>query len=218
MWVVNDGQREPASAQLVLDRLDELGHRHARHDERRDVAAIVCLDGRDRAAHRVELLVRLDPAQLVDEREPVRSRSKPTASPRLRVVSAQTRSPIGDGRGRRRGRATTRSKIGEAVVGLVDDDHLALGVLAQVEGREHAREDEDGLGAGPEEGARDPAVRVRGLAEVRDLPLDAGQVLEVGRRREEERVDALGLQRSRRGGRRRSRVVEHHQTLSRGGP
>ncbi len=31
------------------------------------------------------------------------------------------------------------------------------------------------------------------LAEVRDLPLDAGEVLEVGRRREKEDVDALRL-------------------------
>ena len=63
----------------------------------------------------------------------------------------------------------------------------------QVEGGEHAREDEDGVGARAEEGARDPAVRIRGLAEVRDLPLDARQVLEVGRRREEEDVDVLRL-------------------------
>ena len=46
---------------------------------------------------------------------------------------------------------------------------------------------------GREERSRHPAVRVRGLAEVRDLPLDAGEVLEVGRRREEEDVDALRL-------------------------
>src|SRR5207247_11112698 len=48
-------------------------------------------------------------------------------------------------------------------------------------------------GDGADEGTRDPAVGIRGLAEARDMPLDAGQVLEVRRRREEEHVDALFL-------------------------
>jgi len=62
-----------------------------------------------------------------------------------------------------------------------------------VKRREHLRHDEDGFRVRPEERARHPAVRVRRLAEVRDVPLDARQVLEVGRGREEEKVDALGL-------------------------
>ena len=126
-------------------------------------------------------------------REPVASRSKPTARPSWSAVSVQTRSPT----------ATAPSPVNAlrepledrgAVVGLVDDDHLARGLLAQVERGEHAREEEDGVAPGAEERAGDPAVSVRRLAEVRDLPLDAGQVLQVGRRREEERVDALLLE------------------------
>ena len=53
-------------AQLVLDRLGELGHRHAGHDERRRRGHRL-LDRGDRAPHRVELLGGLDPAQLVHE-------------------------------------------------------------------------------------------------------------------------------------------------------
>ena len=67
------------------------------------------------------------------------------------------------------------------------------GSLAQVEGGEHAREEEDGLALGRKKRAGHPAVRVGGLAEVGDLALDAGQVLEVGRRSEEERIDAFLL-------------------------
>ena len=82
----------------------------------------------------------------------------------------------------------------DAVVGLVDDDHLARRLLAQVECGEHAWKEEDRVASGTEERARDPAVRVGSFAEVRDLPLDAGQVLEVGGRSEEERVDACVLE------------------------
>src|SRR6185437_7102672 len=69
----------------------------------------------------------------------------------------------------------------EAVVRLVHDDDLALWIFAQVEGGEHAREEEDGVALRREEGSRHPAVRVRGLTEVRDLPLDTREVLQVGR-------------------------------------
>src|SRR5207302_2426332 len=82
---------------------------------------------------------------------------------------------------------------GESVVGLVHDHDLALRLFAKVERGEHPREHEYRIGAGPEERAGDPAVGVGRLAEARDVALDAAQVLEVGRRREEERVDALGL-------------------------
>ena len=57
------------------------------------------------------------------------------------------------------------------------------GSLRQVERGEHPREHEHRVGAGRKNAAARPAVGVRGLAEVRDLALDAGQVLEVGRRR-----------------------------------
>ena len=109
---------------------------------------------------------------------------------RLSVVSAQTRSPIGDRSGRAQAfRDALEDR--DTVVGLVDDDELALGLLPEIERGEHAREDEDGLRAADEERAGDPAARVRRLAEVRDLPFDPGEVFEVGRRREEKHVDTL---------------------------
>src|SRR5207245_3588534 len=52
-----------------------------------------------------------------------------------------------------------------------------------------------GLDAWPEKRTPYPAVGGRGLAEVRDVPLDAGQVLEVGGRCEEEEVDSVRLHR-----------------------
>jgi hypothetical protein len=55
-------------------------------------------------------------------------------------------------------------------------------------------------------------VRVRNLAEVRDLPIDAGEVFEIGRRREEEDVDTLGLHALAEPPA-PLRVVEHHETL-----
>ena len=82
----------------------------------------------------------------------------------------------------------------ETVVGFVDDHELALRLFAEVEGGEHAREDEDRWGCAREERAGDPPVRIRGFAEVRNLPLDPSQVLEVCRRRQEEHVDVLRFQ------------------------
>ena len=58
---------------------------------------------------------------------------------------------------------------------------------------EHARQDEQRLAAGHDERAGDPAVRVGALAEARQVALEAGQVLEVRRRRHEQRVDPLLL-------------------------
>ena len=54
---------------------------------------------------------------------------------------------------------------------------------------EHPRQDEQRLAAGNEEGSRDPVVGIDDLAEARQVALDAGQVLEVGGRRQEEGVD-----------------------------
>ena len=111
----------------------------------------------------------------------------------MSVVSAQIRSPTASD-ARACGGARDALEDGEPVVGLVHDQDVALGRLAEVERREHPRQHEHGLGAGPEEGAGDPPVRVERLAEARHGPLDAGQVLEIGRRAEEERRDAFGLE------------------------
>ena len=55
---------------------------------------------------------------------------------------------------------------------------------------EHARQHVDGLLARREEGAGDPAVGVRDVAEGREVALDPRQVLEVRARRDEDRVEA----------------------------
>ncbi len=197
--------------QLVLDGLGELGHRHAGLDERR-CRRHRALDGLDGAAHRRDLVCVLRAAQLVDD-----------ARAGLQALEADCPSEVerrlGPDAVADRDFACGADLLGDAledrraVVGLVDDDHLARGLLAQVEGGEHAREEEDGVCVGAEERAGDPAVRVGGLAEVGDLALDAGQVLEVGGRREEERVDACLLEPLREpalaGG-----VVEHALTLA----
>ena len=192
MCVANDGQREPGAAQLVLDRLGELGHRDAGHDERRRRGHRL-LDRVDRATHRLELLGGLDPAQLVHEPraglQPVGAEDPGEVERRLGP------DPVAD---RELARACCGAgdalEDGEAVVGLVHDEDLAVGLLAEIERREHPRQHEHRLRAGPEEGARDPTVCVERLAEARHGPLDSGQILEVGRGAEEERGDALGLE------------------------
>ena len=60
---------------------------------------------------------------------------------------------------------------------------------AEVEEEHHARQDEERLPPGREERARHPPVRVRGLPEARDVALEPGEVLEVGRRRQEDGVE-----------------------------
>jgi len=111
--------------------------------------------------------------------------------PRCSVVSATP------GRRRRRSQhsepARDAFEDGLPVVGLVDDDDVAFGLRAEIERGEHAWQHEDRIGVRPEERARDPAVGVRDFAKVRDVPLDAGQVLEVRRGSEEENVDAFGF-------------------------
>jgi hypothetical protein len=76
-----------------------------------------------------------------------------------------------------------------AVVGLVHNDDLAGLGAAEVKEDEHPRQDEERLASGREEGAGDPAVRVRDLAERGEVALDSGQVLEVRGRRHEQRID-----------------------------
>ena len=62
--------------------------------------------------------------------------------------------------------------------------------VPQVERDDHARQHEQRIGVGHDERAGDPAVRVAVLAEARQIALQAGQVLEVVGRRDEQRVDA----------------------------
>jgi len=96
---------------------------------------------------------------------------------------------------------------------LTVSENLAFWIFVQVEGGEHAREEEDGVALRREEGSRHPAVRVRGLTEVRDLPLDTREVLQVGRGREKEDVDILSFH-ARGQPPLPLRVVEHAASLS----
>ena len=91
--------------------------------------------------------------------------------------------PVSD-RDARRGSEATCDTLEDrrAIVGLVHDDDLAVRVLAEIEGGEHARQHEDRIRAATEERACHPAVRIRHLAEARDLPLDAGEIFEIGGR------------------------------------
>ena len=176
----------------MLDRLGELGHRDAGHDERRR-SAIVVLDRRDRALHRRELLGRLDPPELVDERRAGAEAVEPDDPPRLSAVSAQTRSPTATVAAGPRPR-TTRSKIaGPSSVSLTTTTSPSgssrRSNAANMRGRTKT-----GSAPGRKNAPVTQPCAYDDLAEVRDLPLDAGQVLEVGRRREEEDVDALRLQ------------------------
>ena len=176
----------------MLDGLGERGHRHAGRDERRR-GGHRPLDCGDRAAHRLELVGGLDPAEPFTSREPVRRRSVPRIRARLSVVSAQIRSPTASTPEPAAVRAT-RSKTAKPVVGLVYDQNVAVRGLAEVERREHARQHERGLCAGPKESPRDPSVRVQRLPEARHGPLDPREVLEIGRGAEEERCDAFGFE------------------------
>ena len=121
--------------------------------------------------------------------EPVTSCSGDRASVSWITVSAQIRSPTASVLVAPRPRAACLEQR-RAVVALAHDDELARQLAGHVEQRHHPRQHEDRLAVGAEEGARDPAVRVLRLAEGRDHPLDAGEVLEIRGRREEEQVDA----------------------------
>ena len=123
--------------------------------------------------------------------DPVRSRSKPKTRPRLRVVSAHTRSPTATVEGRPSPFAT-RSKTAYPSSFSSTTTISPSGRHGEIECGHHARQHEDRVGVGTEEAARDPAVGVRALTEERDPTLDAREVLEVGGEPEEEDVDALG--------------------------
>ena len=191
MCVVNDGQREPA-ARSSCSTASARPAIVAPGTTSGVTAAMACSTvaiARPIASSSSSVLTR---RSSLTRRDPVRSGSKPNTRPSSSTVSAQTRSPTATAPSRAEA-ARDALEDRRPVVGLVHDDHLAVRLLAQVERGEHPREDEDRLRVRVEERSADPAVRVRDLAEVRDLPLDAGQVLEVGGRREEERVDALLL-------------------------
>ena len=186
------GALRAGGEQLVLDGLGELEHRDAGSDERRDGGHRL-LDGDDRASHRGELVGVLRAAEPVDDRgagaEAVEADCVSELKGRFRPDAVAGR----DG-ARAADVLSDAREDGGAVVGLVDDDHLAVGLLAQVEPGVHPREQKERLAVGAEEGAGNPAVGVVDLAEAGDAALDAGQVLEVGGRLEEERVDAFLLE------------------------
>ena len=181
------------SAQLVLDRLGELGHRHAGDDERRRRGHRP-LDGDDRAPHRRELLGGLDPAQLVHEpragaqavgaEDPGELERRlgpdPVADREDARAGGVARDALEDGRTRRPSRSRSRPRPRAA---------RRRSKVANIRGSTNT-----GSAPGPEEGAGDPPVRVERLAEARHRPLDAGQVLEIRRRPEEESRDAFGLE------------------------
>ena len=77
----------------------------------------------------------------------------------------------------------------EAVVGLVDDHDLPLGLVLQIEGRDHPRQHEDRIRAGAKNAPATQPWAYELSPEARDLAFDAGEVLEVGGRRQEEEVD-----------------------------
>ena len=178
------------SAQRGLDRLRELGHRHAGPDGRRDLVHRP-LDRAAGAAHRVELLRALDPTEGVHERRPgakaVAAEDPPELEGGLRPH------PVADSDRSRSATEALRNPLedGSPVVGLVHDHDLAVGAHGQVEDDDHAREDVDRIRVGAEEAARHPAVGIRALPEERDAAFDAGQVLEVARESEKEEIDTL---------------------------
>ena len=181
MCVANDGQREPRGAQLVLDRLDELGHRRRR----------AALAARPRPSPRVAIAmaraitsssrVRLDPPQPVDERRAVDERSTPGERPREldrglapRRVHRARPGPA------RRPRAPPRRRPARRVSLTTTTSPAAC--RRGRSRRTSAGRRRAAPGPGAKNAPVDPAVRVGELAEARQVALDAGQVLEVGRR------------------------------------
>ena len=109
----------------MLDRLGELGHRHAGDDERRRRGHRL-LDGDDRAPHRVELLGGLDPAQPVHEvragAQAVGAEDLGEVERRLGPDAVADREDAGAGRV-----ARDALEDGEPVVRLVHDHHSPSG-------------------------------------------------------------------------------------------
>ena len=212
MCVVNDGQREPARAQLVLDRLGQLEHRHAGDDERRH-GGHRPLHGHDRAPHRRQLLVRLDAAQLVDE---ARAGAEARRSRRRGRGSA----PSPPRRGRRRRRLAPSPRATRSKIAVPSSVSLTTTTSPSGSSRRSKAANMRGKrNTGSAPGRKNAPVTQPCAYDAspkfgiwRSTP---GEVLEVGRRREEERVDAL-LFHALRQARAARCVVEHHETLSRG--
>ena len=182
------GAARAADAQLVLDGLDEIRHRRAGDDVR--------LDRRHRLAgdhagvgHQLQLGLGLDAPELVHER-------RAFGEPRLRHDVKQLDGGLRPGAlperdpGRRAELPDRFRERGPAVAVVLDDDRSRRRLPVEVEPDEHPRQHVDRLVAGRDEGAGDPAVRVGDVPEGRKVALDPGQVLEVGARRDEERVEA----------------------------
>ena len=185
------GDARAVQAHLVLDLLGELEHGRARLHLRRDRRDRPVADVAGALHHR-ELVGRLRPAQLVDE-----PRHGHDALGRERVRQVDHRlapGAVADPEGARLAEAARRPREQRrAVVPLAHDDHLARQLTGQLEEAHHPRQHEDRLTLGRDERAGHPAVCVLGLAERRDRALDAGEVLEIRRRRDEDEVDALLL-------------------------
>src|ERR1700674_1313780 len=129
------------NSQLVLDRLDEGGHRHPGHDKRRD-SSHCALSRRDRTLHGLELLGALDTPELVDERrswtQSVVPEDEPKIKDRLGPNAVTDRDAC-----RRAQLARDPFEHSTPVVCLADNDDLAVRVFPEVEGGEHARQQED---------------------------------------------------------------------------
>jgi hypothetical protein len=139
-----------------------------------------------------ELERRLDAPQLVDQRRPVHElRAREGALQLEHRLAVGTRAD--PDRLHVAERAGRLAEEGAAVVGLVDGDQVIGLVAPEMEEHEHPRQHVQRLAAGNDEGAGHPAVRVRALPEARQVALEAGQVLEIGRRRDEQRVDPVLL-------------------------
>ena len=179
-------------AQLVLDLLDEVGHRgdgqHARDGR------VHCRPG-DLAGttHHLELGRRLHPPQLVHERGALDQLD----SGQCVLQLDHSLRPRPRSHGETAGSAEAARGLGEkrAAVGVfVHDDRFGRRLPVQVEVDDHTRQHEEGLAAGRQKRAGDPAVRIGKVAEARRVALEPGQVLEVGGRRQEERIQAVVLE------------------------
>ena len=181
------GHARAVKPHQVLDLLDEIEHRHAVTHRRRD-RPHRRVDHFASALHHGDLLGRLRAPEPVHEWRAGDHRVGRDGT--REVEQGLGPRPVADRERRRRPEAARRSvEQGRPVVALADDDQLARQLTGHVEQRHHPRQDENGLPLGPEERSRDPAVRVLRLAERRDHALDAREVLEIGRRREEEEID-----------------------------
>ena len=140
MWVVKDGQREPAarSSCSTASASSTIVTPGTTSGATAAIVRSTVTIARPIASSSSSVLMR---RSSFTSREPVRSRSEPRMRPRLSTVSAQTRSPTATAAGAEAPRDALEGRV--AVVGLVHDDDLSLGLLAHVEGREHPREEED---------------------------------------------------------------------------